>query len=64
MIRNSDSVSALRIVANVGDQVSGGVYEGWNTVHLTTTSVQLQFIGPSDKEIDADLRYETMVRTS
>ena len=66
MIRKSDTTSGLKvkIVASVGDNNNGRIYEGWSTVDLIQPRVHLDFMGPKQKLIDSDLSFTTMVKIS
>ena len=52
------------LVAKVGDQRSSDHYEGFAEVLIDEPRVQLNFIGPDTKLIDAEIPFDTLVMDS
>ena len=61
MLVKSEREVNVKIVARVGELCSGHSEEGWAMVRVLEPAVNIRFVGPSNKVIDRELSFTTMV---
>ena len=61
LLVGSEREVTVKIVARVGELCSGHTSEGWAVVRVVEPSVNIRFVGPTNKLIDRQLSFSTTV---